>query len=145
MNTNEKDKKNDQKIIFFDGVCHLCNHFVDFLIRSDPKHQFMFAPLQGETAQKMLPSTKIQQLNSVIYYENGEIFEKSEAILKVFKLLPYPYKLISTSGRLVPGSAGDLIYELVAKNRYNWFGEKDSCRIPSNEEKAQFLAWIWSK
>jgi predicted DCC family thiol-disulfide oxidoreductase YuxK len=132
-------KDPEQKIIFFDGVCHLCNRFVDFVILHDPDHQFLFAPLQGETAARLLSPEQRQNLQSVIYAENSQIFEQSQAVLKIFRLLPYPYKILAFSEKIIPGSARDAVYQLVAKNRYRWFGEKESCRIPTDKEKSQFL------
>ena len=139
MNKPNSRQEKPQKIIFFDGVCHLCNRFVDFVIQQDPEHQFYFAPLQGITAQKLLGNERVQKLDSVIYSEGLEIFEKSDAVSRILKQLPPPYKILGSILSAFPGSARDLIYQLVAKNRYQWFGEKDSCRIPTASERAQFL------
>lgn len=128
-----------KKIIFFDGVCHLCNSFVDFVIQHDPKRQFMFAPLQGETARKLLGARARENLNSVIYFEDEKVFDQSQAVLRIFKKLPAPYNFLSRAGQILPNSARDLLYQLIAKNRYKWFGKKESCRIPTAQERNQFL------
>lgn len=136
MNLNEPGTK---KIVFFDGVCHLCNNFVDFLIKQDQERQLLFAPLQGETAKKLLTAELSGNLDSVVYYKEGKVLTKSDAVLEIFLELPKPWNQMVPAARMIPAFLRDQIYKYVANNRYQWFGQKESCRIPTPEERAQFL------
>ena len=127
-----------QKIVFFDGVCNLCNEAVDRIITNDYKKQLKVAPLQGETAARYLNSYQIKSLGSIIFYEDGEIFEKSTAALKIARYLDYPWGVFSLF-IVIPAFIRDPIYNLIAKNRYKLFGKKDSCRLPTKEETEHFL------
>lgn len=131
-----------QLILFFDGVCHLCNGLVDFLIKRISSGQrakvLKFAPLQGETAKKILSPEAIGELNTVVFYQNGHVFRKSQAILRCMSLLKFPYNLI-TVFRFIPRQISDLVYNLIAKNRYKWFGKSEVCRLPTAQERQHFL------
>ncbi len=132
-----KDENGTRPIIFFDGVCHLCNGFVDFLITQDSSHTLRFAPLQGVTAKALLPITSIQNLDSVVLYQQGQIFRGSEAILRTLTQLGGVYRLSSVFF-IVPRFVRDFIYRVVAQHRYQWFGEREFCRLPQSHEK-EFL------
>jgi predicted DCC family thiol-disulfide oxidoreductase YuxK len=125
-----------KQVIFFDGVCNLCNGFVDFLVRRDQEGHFLYAPLQGETAKKLLGSDR--ELRSVVLWSQGEIREKSDAALAVLQQLGFPWPLARVFW-CVPGFLRDIVYDLVASNRYSLFGKRNSCRLPSPAEKALFL------
>lgn len=127
-----------RKIIFFDGVCHLCNHFVDSVISKDHKHQFSFAPLQGSTAKELLSPEDQSRLESVILWVDGKVYYKSAAVLRILSILGGPYKLFSL-GNLIPRIMRDPVYDLVARNRYAWFGERDACRLPEPHERQYLL------
>lgn len=124
-------------IIFFDGVCHLCNGFVDFLIQADRKRKLKFAPLQGTTAAEKLSSADRHRLESVVLWQDGKTWYQAEAILRVFSELGGLYSLFSIF-RLLPLAWLNYLYRQIALRRYRWFGEKDVCRLPTPEEK-EFL------
>ena len=130
----------DQPIILFDGVCNLCNGAVQFIIRHDKKNTFMFTSLQSETGQKLLAqyNLPLDELNSFILIENNKAYTRSTGALKVAKKLngifPMLYSFI-----IIPKILRDSIYDLVARNRYKWFGKKDECMIPTPQLKARFL------
>jgi predicted DCC family thiol-disulfide oxidoreductase YuxK len=126
------------KIIFFDGVCHLCNGFVDWMIQKDQSRHFKFAPLQGETAKKYLEPQLIADLNSVVVYYDGEVFTEAKAIFKCFSDLPFPWKALSFLS-FFPASILNFFYRIIARHRYQWFGQMDACRIPLPEERAYLL------
>lgn len=128
---------NERQIIFFDGVCNLCNAFVDFLIARDKDQLFHFAPLQGETARARLPADALS-LRSVVLWNQGERLEKSDAALMILQQLGGIWWL-SRIFWVVPGFLRDLVYDFVAANRYGFFGKRETCRLPSPEEKARFL------
>ena len=125
-------------ILFFDGVCGLCNHFIDFTIQRDSTGKFRFATLQGETAKQELPSEYVNDLSTVVLKDGMEIYTRSEAALRVLSNLPGVWKL-SKLLFVLPRSLRDWAYDLVASSRYKVFGKSDSCRIPSPEERSKFL------
>jgi predicted DCC family thiol-disulfide oxidoreductase YuxK len=126
------------RIIYFDGICNLCNGFVDFIIQNDPLHNFMFAPLQGQTALKQL-SPQDLGLETVIYSKDTHIFRKSAAVIEILYDLGGFYRFCVRLIRWVPISILDQIYDFIAKNRYQLFGQKKTCRLPTESEKKQFL------
>ncbi len=125
------------KIVFFDGVCNLCNAFVDWLIRRDKKHALHFASLQGLAAAEKVQSFS-RELNTVIYFRNESIHQKSEAIIYIFFDLG-GFGRIAFVFLLIPRFIRDSIYDLVAKYRYSLFGLRQTCRLPTPEEKNFFL------
>lgn len=129
----------DRQIIFFDGVCNLCNAFIDFLIKRDRDQIFAFAPLQGETARQKLPEEKNAQLASVVLWNQGELLEKSDAALMILQQLGGLWWLMRVFW-IVPSFLRDLVYDFVAGNRYRFFGKRETCRLPTSAEKARFLA-----
>ncbi|MGZ3794614.1 MAG: thiol-disulfide oxidoreductase DCC family protein [Bdellovibrio sp.] len=128
----------NKKVIFFDGVCHLCNGFVDAVISRDKRHFLFFAPLQGSTAEQLLSTNDRAKLDSIIYFENGKTYYRSTAILKIMSSLGGFYKLFSAAW-IIPGPIRDIVYNIIAKNRYSWFGKREFCRLPQPEEKSYLL------
>ena len=126
-------------IILFDGVCNLCNGFVQKVIAADKNDYFRFASLQSEAAKDLLKSyPEFKDLKTIIYLENGRMFTRSTAALKISKHLNGVWPLLQT-GYIFPKFFRDGIYNIIAKNRYTWFGKKDHCMIPSPELKSKFL------
>lgn len=125
-------------IIFFDGICHLCNGFVDKVIQADKKAYFQFAPLQGSTAEKLLSVEERSALESVILFENGQSYKQSEAVLRIFSRLGGVYRIF-TLAYVIPSFLRDRLYLWVAKNRYTWFGQREFCRLPLPHEKDRLL------
>lgn len=130
----------DQAIILFDGVCNLCNSSVQLVIKNDKNNYFKFASLQGEFGQVFLAKHKLdtQNYDSFILSENGKVFTESSAALRVAKRMGFPYILLYPF-IIVPKFIRDAVYGFIAKNRYKWFGKKDSCMIPSPELKDRFI------
>jgi predicted DCC family thiol-disulfide oxidoreductase YuxK len=131
----------DQKpiIILFDGVCNLCNGFVNFLIDRDTNKQFKFASLQSSFGENVLLKNSLatDDYQSVIVLENEELFTKSSAIFKVIERLPN-WRWLRIF-KTLPNFILDGIYGLVARNRYRIFGKRDSCRLPTPAERAKFI------
>lgn len=130
-----------KKIIYFDGVCNLCNGFVSLIIKLDHKEKFSFAPLQGKTAQLAgLEFEKLPMDEQSLYYqdEKDQIYTKFKAVVEILIEL-FTFGFIFKILRLLPDSFGDFLYGLVAKNRYRLFGKQSTCRIPSESEKKRFL------
>lgn len=130
--------KHERQIIFFDGVCNLCNAFVDFLVRQDAEHLFDFAPLQGENAKQLLPPRITTGLSSVALWSQGEVHEKSDAALMVLQQLGGLWWFMRVFW-IFPKILRDWAYDLVGKNRYALFGKRETCRLPTPEERARFL------
>lgn len=128
----------NQNIVFFDGVCGLCNFFVDFTIRKDKHNRLLFAPLQGETAAKELNIKSGQSFDTVIFSKNGKLFFKTGAALRILYTIGGLWK-IAIVLLIFPPFIRNFVYDLIASNRYKWFGKKESCRIPTKEERAKFL------
>ena len=124
-------------LIFFDGVCVLCDGFVDWLILRDQQKIFRFAPLQGTTAQEYFGPEQRQKLESVLVWDEGQVLQKSDAILFVLSQLPrWRWAKVL---RLIPRCLRDSLYDIVAKNRAHWFGQRDTCRLPTEREKERIL------
>lgn len=127
------------QVILFDGVCNLCNGTVDFLLKWDRKKQFRFAALQSETGQSLLLKYKIPiKTDSVILIKSNTIYTESDAAIEIAGMLPFPWKL-GVLFRVIPKKMRDKIYRWIAKNRYRWFGKRESCRIPTTEEMKFFV------
>ena len=126
-------------IIFFDGVCNLCNSSVQFVIKRDKEGKFRFASLQSGAGQEMLLQNQLSQndFNSFLLYEDGKLFTRSTAALRVLSQLK-GWKWVGVF-QWVPPFIRNAVYNLVARNRYKWFGKKDECMIPTPELKSRFL------
>ena len=128
-------------VVLFDGVCNLCNAWVQFLIERDPDAIFRFAPLQSAAAEQLLADAGYEGevLDSVVLVENGRYYAKSDAVLQVARRLGGIYRLFALS-RVVPTRLRNLVYDFIAARRYGWFGKRDQCLVPSPEVRERFLA-----
>ena len=130
----------DKKIILFDGVCNLCDTSVQLIIKHDEKDVFRFVALQSELGQQILKHIGVdtKSIDSILLYEPGiAYYYKAEAIMKISKNMNSWYPILSYFSFL--GKSANLIYDFVAKNRYKWYGKKESCMIPTPELKSKFL------
>ena len=136
------DIPKDKKIILTDGVCNLCNGIVLKIIKYDMKNTFLFANLQSEAGKELTKYLGIdtKKIEAIILYEPGVSYEiKSNAALKIMDDFGGFWKLTFVL-RVFPVSFRDVIYDIIAKNRYKWFGKKESCMMPTPEMKAKFLS-----
>ncbi|WP_045516782.1 thiol-disulfide oxidoreductase DCC family protein [Neobacillus niacini] len=128
-----------ETIILFDGICNLCNSSVQFIIKRDPKGHFKFASLQSETGQFLLNQYGIsKEIDSIIVIENEKVYIKSSAALRICSRLNGIWRYLSIL-RVLPPFIRNFVYDMVAKNRYKWFGKKESCLLPTSEMKKRFL------
>lgn len=127
-------------IILFDGVCNLCNNAVDFVIKRDKKDRFKFGALQDAASKSILKENKINQdyIDSIILVRGDQIFYKSKAALEIAKNLSGLWPVLVVFN-VIPSFIRDPIYDWIARKRYSWFGKKETCRIPTPEEKQKFL------
>ena len=129
------------KIILFDGVCNLCNGSVIFVLKREKKPGFKFASIQSGTGQELLewcglPSGYSQ---AVVLIDNGRTYLGSTAALKIGQELIFPWNFLAYTGIIVPKFIRDWIYNQFAQHRYQWFGKKDVCMVPTESLKARFL------
>jgi predicted DCC family thiol-disulfide oxidoreductase YuxK len=126
-------------IILFDGVCNLCNGAVQFVLGNDSNKVFKFASLQSEFAQDFLKNHQLptQNFDTLILIENEEVFIKSKAVLKIVKYLP-KYSWLNIF-KFLPVFISDFFYDIVSKNRMKWFGQRESCWLPTEDLKERFL------
>ena len=122
------------RIVFFDGVCNLCNHSVDFLLKKDHKKRLKYASLQSDTAKEFLQQIHNQLTgeDTIIFYDEGRVYTKSTAVLKIAGYLGFPYSTFAVLV-IIPGPLRDWAYDYIAKNRLKWFGKRDTCRIPDKQ------------
>lgn len=128
-------------VILFDGFCNLCSGSVQFVIKRDPKKYFRFASLQSAFGQSLLTQTNLSttDLNSFLLLQDGIIYSRSTAALKVAKCLSGPWSLLYMC-RIIPAFLRDFLYNFIAKNRYHWFGKKETCWVPNNQLTDLFIA-----
>lgn len=130
----------DEAVVLFDGVCNLCNGLVSFLISRDPGGRLQFAALQSDAGQELLTQHGLptEGFDSFVLVEGEQLYTKSAAAIRVAELLGWPYRA-ARAGRLVPRGLRDSLYDIVAANRYDWFGRKDQCMIPDEDVSDRFL------
>lgn len=133
-------KVNSKSIILFDGVCNLCNTSVNFVIDRDSRDRFLFAALQSDFAKNRLQELGYYDftLSSVLLVEGERVYKESTAALRIAKglggLWPLLYIMI-----IIPSSLRDVVYKNIARNRYKWFGKRESCRVPEPAVLRKFV------
>jgi predicted DCC family thiol-disulfide oxidoreductase YuxK len=130
---------NEGPIVFFDGVCGLCNRAVDFIFTHDHSGVFRAAPLQGETAARCLEPRDTQRLGSLVLLTEEGVFRRSSAVVRILSRLGGGWRIAGGLLWLIPRPMRDLGYELVARNRYRVFGRKETCRLPKPDEVGRLL------
>lgn len=126
------------KVIFFDGYCGLCNGFVDFMMKIDTQGSFKFSPLQSEYAKAHVSASDIEDLKSIVVLIDGRVYRKSKAVLMAVSSLGGIWKA-SLMLRIFPDKILNAGYDMVAENRYKFFGKSATCRLPTPEEKSRFI------
>ncbi len=133
--------ESNKKIILFDGVCNLCNGFIQFVIKHDATDVFRYASLQSDIGQQLVSERGIdtKTIDSVVLIEPGiAYYIKSDAALQIGKQLK-GYRTFSKVLNLIPSGLRNFVYDLIAQYRYAWFGKNDQCMIPTPELKSKFL------
>ena len=127
-------------VILFDGVCNLCNSSVQFVIERDKKNTFQFASLQSDFARSTLPQRLVEEedLKSIVLYTKEKTLTKSSAVLTVAKSLSGLWPVLY-GFMIIPRFIRDGVYDIIAANRYKWFGKKDECMIPTPDMKIKFI------
>jgi predicted DCC family thiol-disulfide oxidoreductase YuxK len=136
MNTvSLKKVSQTNPLVLYDGICHLCNSSVQFLLKRDKQKIFRFAPLQEEEVQKQVGN---KEITTVILLYKSKIYTHSDAAIQTLSLLNFPFTLFKIL-LVIPKFIRDPIYKWVAKNRYSWFGKSDQCILPDSDQREQFL------
>ena len=126
-------------VILFDGVCNFCDASVQFILNRDPNETFHFASLQSEAGQELLKKYQVREdVDSMILIENDKVYYKSAAALRISRHLLGAWKLLYVF-MIVPAPIRNVVYDLIARNRYNWFGQKESCMLPPPNVRKRFL------
>lgn len=127
-------------VILFDGVCNLCNGAVDFILDRDPAGNFAFASLQSDAGQEILShhGLSTDNFNSLVLVKNERVYQKSRAALEIAARLKGGWPLLQVF-RIVPGFIRNGVYDFIARNRYRFFGKRESCRFPTPEIRSRFL------
>src|SRR5215831_3495611 len=127
-------------IVLFDGVCNLCNSSVQFIIKRDKKKKFLFGSLQGKAGQQYLEKYQLptSTFNSFMLIEGEKLYTRSTAALKMLKHLGGIWSLFYCL-IIIPPFIRDAVYNLIAKNRYRWFGKKEACWVPTPDLRSRFL------
>ena len=128
-------------IVLFDGVCNLCNRSVTFIIDHEIEPKIKFAALQSKFAKQLLNSHHIngEAINSIVLIESEhKVYLKSKAVLRLSKYLNRPISFVQVFS-IIPSFISDTIYDLIARNRYHWFGNTATCRVPTPELKNRFI------
>lgn len=127
-------------IVLFDGVCNLCNTSVNFLIDRDPEGRFVFGALQSEEGLTVLRKHGLPEyyFDSIVLIEGRNVWTASDAVLEISRHMPGLWPALRVF-RIVPKAIRDAVYNWIAANRYRWFGKRESCRLPTPENRSRFL------
>ncbi len=126
-------------IVLFDGDCNFCDASVQFILNRDPKGNFHFASLQADTGKMLRERHRIPDtVDSIVLIKDGVPYLKSDAAVRIAEGLDGPWRWLRFV-RLIPRPLRDLGYDVIAKNRYQWFGKKETCKLPTPEERSRFL------
>ena len=128
------------RVIIFDGECNLCSAWVDFVLHHDVGRSFRFAARQSDAARRLLGRLGAQpdDLGSIALVFGQVVHRRSEAVLRIFGGLPFPWKAIGAM-LIVPRCLRDPIYSLVARTRYQLFGRRATCRLGDSKDPGRFL------
>jgi predicted DCC family thiol-disulfide oxidoreductase YuxK len=126
-------------VVFFDGVCGLCNWSVDFILRRDTGRRLWFAPLQGETAAERLGMAPGDDYSTMVLLDGDDRLERSDAVVRILGKIGGVWGAAGWLLWVIPRPLRNLGYRMVASNRYSLFGKKAACRLPTPEERSRFL------
>ncbi len=127
-------------VLIFDGVCELCNRSVSFVLKWEKQPEIKFTANQNDPGRNLLTRYGIDPEipGTVFLVEKGKLYKESTAILRISRYLKFPWNL-GYGFIIVPPFIRNAVYRLIARNRYRWFGKRDTCRIPTPEEMVRFL------
>lgn len=120
----------DRSIVLFDGYCNMCGKVTAFVASKDKKNLFEILSYQSERGKKILTERNLvpSSTDSVILVTDNKIYFRSDAMIKIFRKLSFPWSILSVLG-FIPPKLRNVVYTVIAKNRYRLFGRADSCEI----------------
>lgn len=128
-----------KSLILFDGYCHLCSRLVQFILKFDRNKIFLFAPLESDAGLFWKGKRQIpESVDSIILIEETDFLIKSDAVLKIARQLGGLFKFLLIF-RAIPRSWRNRVYDLIARNRFRWFGRRESCMMPTKEQRKRFI------
>ena len=129
-----------ENIVIFDGVCNLCEFSVNFIFEHDAAGPFYFTPAQSPLGSSLLRRFGINtaRLDTVVLVRNGQAYTRSAAAIEIAARLDLPWNLL-TVFQAVPEPLRDMMYDWIAQNRYQLFGKKEACMLPSEAQRKRFL------
>ncbi len=130
----------NKQLILFDGVCNLCNTSVKYIIKHDKHHKFMFTALQSKTGAEIIKAFNVNTTSTdsiLLYSKKNGLKTKSTAALFIAKNLTFPINILAIF-LIIPPFIRNLVYDYIAKNRYKWYGKKETCMIPTKALKSRF-------
>jgi len=127
-------------VVYFDGLCNLCSSSVQFILKRDSHNHFYFASLQSEQGRAALKKSGLDEnkLNSVVLFQDSEWYTESSAALHIVRRLTFPWPLLYAF-IAVPKFIRDAVYRFISRNRYKWFGQKQTCWLPRPEWQNRFI------
>ena len=138
--TPGSDEHQYDNLVIFDGVCNLCTHSVRFILEHEAKPLFRFAPVQSSAGARLLSKLGLdpENVQTFVVIANGEAYLRSDAAIRIAPHLRGAWRWLGVV-RFVPRPLRDWIYDLIARNRYRWFGRTDECMVPTKEIRARFI------
>lgn len=131
---------NAPTVVYYDGLCGLCDRAVQFLLARDRAARLRFAPLQGATARAAVPEAlRTPPLATLVVVRDGEVLTRSAAVLAALHTIGGAWAMVSRVLELVPPAIRDAGYDAIARRRVAWFGRRDACRLPTPSERERFL------
>lgn len=127
-------------IVVFDGVCKFCSATVQFILKNDVRGRIRFTPFQSRLGRSLMEQHGLDpdDVGSILFVKGDRGFMRSDAALEIAGDLRWRWRWLRVF-RIVPRFLRDLVYDVIAKNRYRWFGQHDSCFVPAKEIRARFL------
>lgn len=128
------------RVVFYDGVCAMCNGIVKWMLRVDRRRVFRFASLQSDTANeaRLIHPEIPSELETMVYVRDGEVFLRSRGAFEAMREIPYPWRALSWL-RVFPVWLTDFFYGILARSRYRVFGKYETCPLPPAEDRGRFL------
>lgn len=127
-------------VVIFDGVCNLCNGAVNFIIKRDPEARFLFTPSQSEVAGMLARRHNLQESfdETFVLIQANKCYYRSDAALEIASQLTGGWGLLRAL-RIIPAGLRDWVYRIVAGHRYDWFGRRDVCMMPTDDVARRFV------
>jgi len=134
-------KEESHPIVIFDGVCNFCDASVNFIMDHDPEERFRFTASQHDSGKELLGQHGVdtESVETLFLLEDGQLYERSTAALRIARHLEAPWSWAYRALIWIPKGLRDMVYNFIARHRYRIFGKKESCRMPTPEERARFI------